>query len=311
MTTNSPPAVTSLMRWSIGDVTVTRIVDSPGHLDLAGMFSTTTESVQAIGWLVPDFATPDGVGLCDFASFVVDTPTRRIVVDTCWGDGKDLGPWDEFGGRSTSFLADFEAAGFPLDSVDLVVCTHLHADHVGYNTTLFDGRWVPTFPQARYVFNRAEFEYWSAPADYPMDPGMVALQEPTFRESVQPLVEAGLVDLVDGEHRLTPEIVLEPTLGHSIGHQSVRIVSGGKEALITGDIAHHPSQAARPEWGIGADYDAASAIETRRRIFADAADRGVVVIGTHWSAPTAGILSVDGDGFRLHPIAVDGASGNM
>jgi glyoxylase-like metal-dependent hydrolase (beta-lactamase superfamily II) len=290
------------LRWQIGDVVVTRLVDISGELDLPPTFSTTAEEVAAIDWLVPHFVTSEGMGLCDYAAFVIDTPTTRIVVDTCWGEHKDLGPWEEFAGRTTSFLADAEAAGFAPDSVDVVVCTHLHADHVGYNTSLVDGRWVATFPRARYLFNRTELEYWSKPAERDMHEGMVALQEPTYRESVEPLVEAGLVDLVEGEHRLTPEVTLVPTTGHSVGHQSVRIVSGGHEALITGDMAHHPSQVARPDWGIGADYDSADAIATRRRMFRDAAERGVVVIGSHWPAPTAGILSVDGDGFRLHPV---------
>ena len=142
----------------------------------------------------------------------------------------------------TGFLKDFEAAGFSRESIDVVLCTHLHIDHVGWNTMLVDGKWVPTFPNARYLMGRAEFDYWKAA------PGSTAGEPAVFADSVQPVWDAGLVDLVASDHQVCPEVSLVPTPGHTIDHVSVRIVSKGEEAVITGDFVHHPCQLAHPDW---------------------------------------------------------------
>ena len=286
-------------RWQIGDVTVTKFVDCVEAFDLRYIFpKASTEAVLDVPWLQPHFVTPEGRGLLSFHALVVDTPTKRIIVDTCWGD-KGRGPSEERALLHSTFLEDIERAGFPPDSFDIVLCTHLHADHVGWNTMLVDGRWVPTFPNARYILNRTEFEYWLRPYDLPPDDGFVKTQEMTIEDSIKPIHEAGLIDLVEGTHKVCDEVTLVPTPGHSIGHVSVHIASRGEEALITGDMTHHPSQLAYPDWRLEWDFDGQQARATRERVYADAASKPILVIGTHWAGVTAGQIERSGGAYRL------------
>jgi glyoxylase-like metal-dependent hydrolase (beta-lactamase superfamily II) len=180
-------------------------------------------------------------------------------------------------------------AGFPPDSIDTVLCTHLHVDHVGWNTQLDAGRWVPTFGNARYVFGRAEYEHWR---DHSETPDKVAV----FNDSVKPVVEAGKADLVGGDFRLCDEITLIPTPGHSPGHMSVHIRSDGEEGLLTGDVAHHPCQMAHLDWSSTADSDPVQSAATRRELFGRFADAPVLVIGGHFNA---GHIRRDGDAFKF------------
>jgi glyoxylase-like metal-dependent hydrolase (beta-lactamase superfamily II) len=154
---------------------------------------------------------------------------------------------------------------------------------------------VATFPRARYLFGREEWEHWSSVDDETY--GTV------IGDSVRPIVEAGLHQLVEVDHRLSDEIWLEPTRGHTPGHVSVRIRSRGEQALITGDFVHHPCQMARPEWCSSADTDREQGIATRRRMFASLAGSPVLVIGTHFATPTAGRVVKDGDAWRFDTAA--------
>ena len=191
---------------------------------------------------------------------------------------------------SGPFLEDLERAGAPRERVDQVMCTHLHIDHVGWNTMRVDDRWVPTFPSARYLFARKEWDYWK---DRPEDHG------PVITDSVRPIVDAGLADLVEGDHKLTDEVWLEPTPGHTPGHSSVHIRSAGEEAVITGDMIHHPVQMAHPDWCLDVDYDKDQSRATRRAFLERYSDAPVLVIGTHFVTPTAGHVVRDGDAYRL------------
>jgi glyoxylase-like metal-dependent hydrolase (beta-lactamase superfamily II) len=190
------------------------------------------------------------------------------------------------------FWLIWRAAGFPAESIDTVLCTHLHVDHVGWNTRLVDGKWVPTFPRAQYLMGRAEYEHWRSVKDRPDMENIMA-------DSVTPIVEAGLATMVETNARICEEISLVPTLGHTPGHVSVMIQSNGEQALITGDFMHHPCQIARPEWSTLADSDPDQGIETRRRMFQRLAGTPVLIIGTHFAGATAGRLVADGGGYRL------------
>jgi glyoxylase-like metal-dependent hydrolase (beta-lactamase superfamily II) len=213
-------------------------------------------------------------------ALVVDTGEHRILVDTCIGNDKErnVPNWSHL---QTHFLQDLEAAGYAPDTIDTVLCTHLHVDHVGWNTMLVDGQWVPTFPNARYLFARTEWEHWDANDDE-------TVYGPVLADSVRPVVEAGLVDLVDMDHRVCPEVCLEPTPGHTPGHVSVHIRSGGAEALITGDCIHHPVQMTRPDWCSSADVDQAQGLQTRETLLQRYVDQDILIIGTHFATPTAG-----------------------
>ena len=283
-----------MLSWRVGEVTVTRILE----LEATGgtrfiLPQATPEVVRGMDWLAPHFADENGKLKMSIHALVVETPTARIVVDTCIGNDKDrdIPTWS---GLQTSFLADLAAAGYPRESIDVVLCTHLHVDHVGWNTMRVAGAWVPTFPNARYLLARSEFDYWRAEEEAADD-----LSRSPFHDSVRPVWEAGLVDLVETDHRLCPEVTLEPTLGHTPGHVSVRIRSGGQEALITGDFIHHPCQLGHPEWASSADYDAQASTATRQRMFGALAGTQTLVIGTHFAAPTAGHVVADGGAWRL------------
>ena len=283
-----------MLQWQIGDVKVTRIVE----IEAIGgtrfvLPQAVPEVIQGIGWLQPHFADERGKLKMSIHALVVETPTRRILVDTCIGNDKERGipAWSNL---QTTFLADLEAAGYPRESIDTVLCTHLHVDHVGWNTMLVDGKWIPTFPRARYLMGKTEFDYWRDEGSEGM-----GTDRRVFIDSVQPVFDAGLVDLVDTDHRVCEEVRLTPTLGHTPGHVSVRITSKGQEALITGDFTHHPCQLAHPEWASAADFDPEASTATRNRVFSELAGQQVLVIGTHFAAPTAGHVVRDGDAWKL------------
>ena len=281
------------MRWRIGDVTITKVVE----LAVTGgsrfiLPQATYEAVLPIGWLQPDFADERGRLKMSIHALVVETPARRIIVDTCLGNDKENRRIPNWNKLQTSFLSDLAAAGYARDTIDTVVCTHLHVDHVGWNTMLIDGRWVPTFPNARYLMGRVEYAHWTS---QPEREDMVTI----LADSVAPVWDAGLVDLVETNHRICEEISLVPTVGHTPGHVSVRIVSQGEEALITGDFMHHPCQIARPDWSSTADFHPVLARQTREQILPRLAGTPTLVIGTHFAGRTAGHVMRDGEAFRL------------
>ena len=281
------------MKWRIGEVTVTKIVE----LEVAGgsrfiLPQATYEEILPIGWLRPDFADERGRLKMSIHALVVETPARRILVDTCLGNDKEnrrIPTWNKL---QTSFLADLAAVGYARETIDTVVCTHLHVDHVGWNAMLVGDRWVPTFPNARYLMGRVEYEHWTSQRERE---DMTAI----LADSVAPVWDAGLVDLVETDHRICNEISLVPTPGHTPGHASVRIVSRREEALITGDFMHHPCQIARPEWSSTADSDPEEARRTREAMLTGLADMPTLVIGTHFAGRTAGHVVRDGNAFRL------------
>jgi len=228
--------------------------------------------------------------LLSIHALLVEAPGLRLVVDTCIGNDKQRGM---LGGQSlsTPFLQHLADAGWSRESVDAVVCTHLHVDHVGWNTMLQDGAWVPTFPNARYLIGKQELAHWSAHDD--------AEQQVILSDSVKPILDAGLAELVEMDHRISPEIRLTPSIGHTPGHVSVMIESKGETAVITGDMTHHPCQLAHPDWSPPFDTDPKAAAATRARMFAEWADKPILVIGTHYAAPTAGHVKRDGEAFRF------------
>jgi len=268
-------------RWHVGDATITAVLETTDRM--RGDFvrrsvipAATRERLAELPWLSPHYLDDGDLYLVTQA-FVIAVGDTTVVVDTCLGNDKERRN-PAFHLLDTPFLERLAAAGAAPERVDVVLCTHLHFDHVGWNTRLVDGRWVPTFPNARYLFARAEWEHWSAHGgvDYALN------------DSVRPVFDAGLAELVETDHAVTPEVALVPTHGHTPGHVSVRVRSRGAEALITGDMVHHPCQLAHPEWTGPADSDRDAAHATRAAALDDAAARGVLLIGTHFAAPAAG-----------------------
>jgi glyoxylase-like metal-dependent hydrolase (beta-lactamase superfamily II) len=278
------------MRWTIGRVKITKVVEleTVGHTRFILPFAGRDE-IQRLPWLIPNFATEDGRLKMSIHALVVETPARRIVVDTGLGNDKQHRTVPTWNDRKGPFLDDLTAAGFPPESIDTVLCTHLHVDHVGWNTRLEGGRWVPTFEKARYLFGQAEYAYWR---DHSTAPDKAAI----FEDSVAPIVAAGQADLVASDARICEEITLIPTPGHSPGHVSLHIHSNGEEGLLTGDVAHHPCQMAHLDWSSTADSDPRQSAKTRRELFSRFADRPVLVIGGHFDA---GHIKRDGDAFKF------------
>ncbi|MFD5002650.1 MBL fold metallo-hydrolase [Streptomyces mutabilis] len=285
--------------WTVGDTTVHRIDETllppaTGPWLLPG---ATPDVVTRERWLHPDFADEDGVLRLDSHSFALTTGGLRVLVDTGIGNGKTRAnpAWNNL---RTDYLERLTAAGFPPDTVDLVILTHLHTDHVGWNTRRTDAGWVPTFPNARYVVSRAEREFW---AGYAMDEP----RRQMFRDSVDPVEDAGLLDAVDVPAEgtdLAPGLRLLPTPGHTPGHVTVRVGEPGAGAIVTGDCVHHPVQLARPALGSCVDIDPARAESTRRSLLASLAGTDTLVLGTHFPPPTAGRVVHQGDAYRLTPV---------
>jgi len=300
------------MQRMIGACRITSIREQ----DLTGIDNllrgATPDEIDAIGWLRPHFVDADGVLSGLVQAFVLEHDGRLIVIDTCVGNGKDVPVVEEWCGLQTDFLERFRAAGFDPADVDVVLCTHLHLDHVGWNTYHDGERWRPTFPNARYLFNRDEYEFWQqeATATYVPSEGeperVVAVRQMfadtqvrVQRDSVQPIIDAGLADFVEAPCELFAGVRLVPTPGHTPGHVSVEIASDGSRALVTGDSFHHPCQIARPEWAAFPDSDQSMSTATRRQVLADIADTDVLVIGTHFAEPVCGHVVADGDAYRL------------
>lgn len=279
-----------MLHWQIGDVRISQLVEITergGKLEL--LPDATRENLDAIPWLRPHFLTPDAKLLINIQMLVIETPVRRIVVDTCIGNDKTVA-LEDWAGMQLPFLEDLETMGYPPESIDTVICTHLHVDHVGWNTRKVGGRWRPTFEQARYLMVAEEFAHWRDADDHFGD---------VFRESVAPVFDAGLVDLVGADHDVGDGVRLEPTPGHTPGHVSVHISSGDQEAVITGDLMHHPCQIARPDWMTSFDFDGAQARATRKAFLERYADRPVLVLGTHFANPVGGRIVRDGQSFRF------------
>jgi glyoxylase-like metal-dependent hydrolase (beta-lactamase superfamily II) len=279
-----------MQRWQIGDVTITRVIESEAAFDMSMLLpSATPENIRKEEWLRPNFADPDGAAKLSIHAFGIETAGRKIIVDTCVGNDKRRDGFPTMNMLHTSFVSDLANAGFARESVSLVLCTHLHLDHVGWNTMLEGDRWVPTFPNARYLIGRKEWEHWGANEK---DDAVIA-------DSVRPIFDARLVDLVETDYRITDEIWLEPTVGHTPGHVSVRISSQGQEAVISGDLMHHPIQLGHPEWKCTFDTDPEQGCKTRRDFMERYADKPVLVLGTHFATPTAGHIVKQGGAFRF------------
>ena len=243
----------------IGDITIHRIVEKQyGFAPAREFLPTLTAEVleENRAWLGAALDAADRLVLC-FQSYVVRTPHHTVLVDSCIGNDKErptrLG-WHRK--TDTAFIDGLAAVGLGVEDIDIVMCTHLHGDHVGWNTRLENGRWVPTFPRARYLFSARELDYWSG--EHTRSP-LVAMED-----SVLPIVAARRADLITSDHALNDHVRLLPTPGHTPDHFAVRLGHGRDDAVITGDLLHSPLQARIPELSMGSDFNPALAALTRR-----------------------------------------------
>ncbi len=279
----------------VGDVAIARVDELVLPTSIRWLLPDAPRDVveQTFDWLKPNFANEDGYLLQSIHTFVIRASGLTILVDTGVGNDKPRGGGiPAFNMLSTPFIQRLADAGVEPDAVDFVVCTHVHSDHVGWNTRLVDGEWVPTFPRARYLCARPEWEYWSSVEDEE------ATQQ-LLDDSMYPIRDAGLLDLVATDHRLCDEVWLEPSHGHTPGHVSVRIESAGNSAVMIGDVLHNPLQCALPELRPALDRDEGPAREARLEVLNRYADSGTLVFGAHFHAPSAGWVSRSGDAFKF------------
>ncbi len=274
---------------------ITRLVEVWKWEDDIGMAldGATAPIVDTQPWLLPHHVTAAGRMFINFQAFVVKAGSRRIMIDTCIGADRER-QFPVFTQLRTTFMQDLAAAGVAPADIDTVLCTHLHFDHVGWNTHLVDGRWVPTFPNARYLFSRQEYDHWQMLRDTGGYHGINHLSD-----AIDPVVAAGLVDFIPHDHALSDEIRLFPTPGHTPGHVSVHITSDGEQAVITGDMMHHPI----PGGAAGASRDVrhgqGAGHQNTSRICRAFQEQPVLVIGSHFADPGAGYIVRNGATCKL------------
>jgi glyoxylase-like metal-dependent hydrolase (beta-lactamase superfamily II) len=284
-----------VLRWSVGDATVLRIGELDATPALQGLIAELNPAeLSGAAWLTPHFVDRAGRLRGLVQAFVIVIAGKVIVVDPGVGNGKKRTAVPGWSDLATTFLDRLASAGVDPSQVDYVVNTHLHFDHVGWHTRLVDGTWQPTFPSARHVMSAEEFAYWqTGPANEIGD------QLAGFADSVLPVYEAGLVDLVADDHHVSDGVRLMPSPGHTPHHVSILIESNGQSAVISGDVMHHPSQIAYPRWGAVSDFDPEQARVSRVGFVEQFADTDTLVVGTHFPDPVAGRIRRDGSGFRL------------
>ncbi|MGP3534211.1 MBL fold metallo-hydrolase [Microbacterium sp. RD1] len=308
--TDEAPATTS---WRVGAFTVTEVQEIPiavGLLD--GLIAQATpDVVLATDWMRPHYATETGQTVWDIHAFVIDDGANVVLVDPGCGNGKSLPLQPSWSDLDTPFLQRLEDAGYQREDVDLILLTHLHLDHIGWCTTKdADGRWVPTFPNARLVIVLEEYEHHLEQRDAPddhthdivfegSDPSLSRQLKLVWAETIQPMIDAGRVDFVSRNAEVLPGVSYQSTAGHTLGHHSIRIESEGESAFITGDFIHHPMQIAHPDWSSRNDWNVEESARSRRAFFEAAAGTDLLVLGTHFAGRSAGYIVPDGDGYRL------------
>ena len=278
--------------FAIGALQVQRVMEMHiPFLPAKTMFPLATD--EELAGMLPQFApwaldpvtvTP----ILAIQSYLVRTKHHTILIDTCIGCDKTNTRIPSWGNRTDrGWLARLAAAGVQPEAVDFVFCTHLHVDHSGWNTQLLDGRWVPTFPNAKYIFSRTEYEHSKGTASH------------IYHENVLPVVEAGQALLVDMDHGFDDEIWLEPTPGHTPGHVAVNLCSEGDHALMWGDMLHSPMQCLRPDWWFMSDVDPVLGVATRKRVLEHCCEHDRLVLSAHFPAPSRSIRPTEGDAFRF------------
>jgi glyoxylase-like metal-dependent hydrolase (beta-lactamase superfamily II) len=253
-------------------------------------------------WLAPHFLEEGDLWSLNFQSWVLQFAGKIMVIDPCTGNGRphSLPVFDRL---DTPFIERFCATGVRPEEVDYVFCTHMHHDHCGWNTQLSGGRYVPTFPKARYLFLRREYERWDPNgADY----RAVDYNDGVYERSILPVVEAGLAELVMDRHEILPGLNIELAHGHTLGHAMLHLASGGAEGYFSGDVFHHPLQLVAPEIQFGDCDDVAAAIATRCRLVALGLEREALIIPAHLPAPHAGRVRRAGESVMFEALGTPG-----
>ena len=289
--------------YKLGELEIHRAIESEVPIfDTFTFFPDATREVVEANkdWLMPRYIDPKTIEviLC-IQSYVIKTSHHTILVDTCVGNHKSRPARPSWHMQNSPFIEELASVGVHPEEVDFVLCTHLHVDHVGWNTKLLDGRWVPTFPNAKYIFSRNEFELWAAR----YEKGETVPVPLVYEDSVLPIVEAGQAIIVEDTHQIDDGMWLEPAPGHTPGHVMLNLKSGEKTALMSGDVIHHPLQLIRPEWSSRASEDPHLSAVSRTKMLERVADTNTLLCPAHFGSPTMGhVISHATDGFRYRLI---------
>lgn len=257
------------------------------HRPLADMTTDAALIASLPEWLARDWIHADATFDIVSRSWILVHEGRVVVVDPCTGNHRDYPEFTPAHQLDTPYIDRFSATGIRPEEVDFVFCTHLHMDHCGWNTTLRDGRFVPTFPNARYVMVRREFDRWDPRRS---DHLAVPANYGTFENSVLPVLEAGLADIVEDRHAIMAGLTVEPAYGHTFGHSLLHLVSDGHEALFTGDVFHHPLEIWMPGLDDNTSEDFATLHTTRKRIIQRCLDTGALMLPAHFRSPFGGYV---------------------
>jgi glyoxylase-like metal-dependent hydrolase (beta-lactamase superfamily II) len=288
--------------WTIGNVTVTRIEEQLGFASrppeqyLDGFERETL--ARHLHWLVPHHYSPEDDRLItSIHSWLIRTPHHTILLDSCAGNHKDRPGFSRFHRLDTPYLDRLRQAGVAPEQIDIVLCTHLHADHVGWNTRLVDGRWVPTFPNARYLFSRVENEI----GDPRCNPAAAAdLQRGgAYLDSVLPVIEAGQAVLVEGDHAIDDTMTILPAPGHTHGHVAMRLANAAGRATFAGDVIHHALQVYAPHWNSKFCELPEVARRTRARLLEQCAEDRSLLFPGHFGAPHVARIGRGASGFAV------------
>jgi glyoxylase-like metal-dependent hydrolase (beta-lactamase superfamily II) len=287
------------LKFTAGDLTIHRIIEQEGtFLSALEMLPSLTPEVLAENraWMQAANALDarDVLILC-FQSYVVQTPHHTILIDSCIGNDKPRPQRPKWNMKTDdTYMRALSAAGLSVGDIDYVMCTHLHVDHVGWNTRLENGRWVPTFPNARHVFAKTEFDYWmGVHAKTPV---------PVIEDSVMPIVEAKRFEVVGNDHQIGDHVRIVPTPGHTPGHSAFALGRGKDEAVFSGDLIHSPIQARYPEMSMKFDVDQAEAAKTRRSFLERYCDTDTLCCTAHFPSPSVGKIRRWGDGFSCEAV---------
>jgi glyoxylase-like metal-dependent hydrolase (beta-lactamase superfamily II) len=266
-------------------------------LPIAQLYPAATPEAVARhrSWLEPKLLDPaTGLLIMAFHSFLIRSKGLNILVDTCGGNDKHRPRKPRYHMNKWPYLERLAATGVAVEDVDYVLCTHLHVDHVGWNTRLINGRWVPTFPRAKYLFARTEWDYWRG--HYQTE---AFVDDPYYVDSILPVFESGQAELVELPYAINDEVWLDPTPGHTPGHVCVHIRSGAAECVMSGDLMHHAIQCAEPDWHSCFCVDPAHSARTRKAFLAQYEGTPTTILPAHFATPTAGTIVRAGDAWRF------------
>ncbi|HVC51176.1 MAG TPA: MBL fold metallo-hydrolase [Stellaceae bacterium] len=282
----------------VGKFEINRVADYQGPFFPPGEFfpDFDPEVVRANAALLgPKVIEPEsGRLIFSFHSFVVRTGHHTILIDACIGNDKERPTRPQFHRMRSSYIDDLARCGVRPEEVDYVMCTHLHWDHVGWNTRLRDGSWVPTFPKAKYVMAQREFDHWRGVHDSGADSAHAL----AFADSILPVVKTGQSLLVGDDFAIEDGLRFEPYPGHTPGNVVIHAHSGGDRGLFIGDVLHHPLQCLKPEWSTVACTDADASRVSRTRLVREHADSGTLIMPAHFPTPTVGHLKRHGSAYR-------------